>query len=338
MAELNLKKYNLDKKKLRILVNVFYALQMQRIALSSNLLELYKMNHFDDILPLEIEYGDITAEEIIVELEASEIIKNLCLEFKTLVAANKKITAKTDFDRLKEISDYSMYTLVKQYSNALESEKEVLKAIDIELDRMPIYTEYLKNIKGVGPTMAGVIVSYLDIHIAVTPSKFTAYCGIDVVLSEVDGEVVGRGRGLFPEHMVERVYTKRDGTEGTKQSASFSPFVKSKMLGVLVGSLIINSDHYSHMYLGYKNRKQNEVPPKWKTKSHLDKMARRWLLQQFLKDLWCVWRKLEQLPFRPTYEAEKLGIVHSAPTLPELTERRKSKKQLAAIAEAAAVK
>jgi len=50
-----------------------------------------------------------------------------------------------------------------------------------------------------------------------------------------------------------------------------------------------------------------------KSDKHRHNMAMRYMIKEFLYDLWYVWRTLEGLPIRPRYSEEKLGIVHSEP-------------------------
>ncbi len=47
-----------------------------------------------------------------------------------------------------------------------------------------------------------------------------------------------------------------------------------------------------------------------KTKGHKHKMAVRYMIKEFLADLWTVWRKLEGLPVKGTYAEDVLGIHH----------------------------
>jgi hypothetical protein len=46
---------------------------------------------------------------------------------------------------------------------------------------MPIYDQFLSQVRGVGPAMAAIIISEIDIHRAEYPSSLWKYCGVDVV-------------------------------------------------------------------------------------------------------------------------------------------------------------
>jgi Tfp pilus assembly protein FimV len=48
-----------------------------------------------------------------------------------------------------------------------------------------------------------------------------------------------------------------------------------------------------------------------KTKGHTHAMATRYMIKEFLADLWTKWRVLEGLPVRSRYAEEKLGLVHA---------------------------
>jgi hypothetical protein len=49
------------------------------------------------------------------------------------------------------------------------------------------------------------------------------------------------------------------------------------------------------------------------TKGHRHNMAIRYMVKEFLADLWTIWRTLEGLETKPRYAEAKLGIIHSKP-------------------------
>lgn len=156
--------------------------------------------------------------------------------------------------------------------------------------------------------MSAVIISELDPYSARHASSFCKYAGLDVVIGE-DGK--GEGRSRKASHQIEVTYTDRLGKEGTKMSITFNPFLKTKLLGVLAGSFLkCKNEKYAKMYYDYKFRLQNRPDTKDFTDMHRHNMASRYMVKQFLLDLWAKWRELEGLEVTPTYAEAKLGIHH----------------------------
>ena len=79
-----------------------------------------------------------------------------------------------------------------------------LGKVEKALNDFPLYTEFLKDVRGVGPAMAGVILSEMDIRKTTYVSSLWAYTGLDVAED-------GRGRSMRKEHMVEREYIDKNG-------------------------------------------------------------------------------------------------------------------------------
>jgi hypothetical protein len=104
---------------------------------------------------------------------------------------------------------------MKSQSDGLEQlEAKSLKEITRLIKKVPIYEEWLKEQRGCGPTMAGVILSEFNIHGCDTPSKMWAYCGLGVA---DDGRTMRRQEG---------------------KKAGFNPWLKGKMVNVLAGCII----------------------------------------------------------------------------------------------------
>jgi hypothetical protein len=163
----------------------------------------------------------------------------------------------------------------------------------------------LKDVRGCGPLMAAVIISEIDPHKAKYVSSFWKYAGLDVAED-------GNGRSRKKEHLVEVEYVNKDGELSKRQSITFNPFLKTKLVGVLGTSFIRSGGKYAEIYYDYKNRLENHPVHKDKTKLHKHNMAIRYMIKMFLKDLYIAWRKLEGLPVLPDYAEGKLGIIHSS--------------------------
>jgi hypothetical protein len=172
------------------------------------------------------------------------------------------------------------------------------------LEEFPIYVQYLKGVKGIGPAMAGIIISEINIHTAKYSSSLHKYAGLDVAED-------GKGRSMKSEHLIDVEYTAKDGSIKTKKSITFNPFLKSKLLGVLAGSFIkLNNLKYRKIYDDYKNRLVNHAKYKDSTPGHRNNMAKRYMIKMFIIELYDEWKDIEGLEkFNPYHEA-KLGYKH----------------------------
>lgn len=245
--------------------------------------------------------------------DAAKMLNTLRSEFKRVTDGVKRITKdfKSDSQLLTTRAELA---LLESYERQLEAEAVHEKAIADELSREPIWTEYLINVRGVGPLMAGVMLSEIDIHKCNSISALWKFAGLDVVTREDDnGELIGEGRSMRKAHLVPKQYTNRKGEVVDTVGITYNPFLKTKMVGVLADVIIKLGGPYKEIYNGYKNRLENHPKHKDKTKAHRNAMAKRYMIKMLLADLWTKWRELEGLEVRPPYAEEKLGLKHSHP-------------------------
>jgi hypothetical protein len=245
--------------------------------------------------------------------DAEKVLVTLRGEFKRITDGVKRVTKAIKTDST-IITDYGELMMIQAYEQMLEAESTHEKAILAALNKELIYTEWLLGVRGVGPLMAGVILSEIDIEKCNSISALHAYCGLDVVVStDEKGEKMEEGRCRKRHHLKPKTYTNRDGEETETVGITFNPFLKTKLVGVLGGVFLKLGGEYREIYDGYKNRLENHPKHKDKTKGHRHNMAIRYMVKEFLADLWTVWRTIEGLPVRGTYAEDKLGIVHSKP-------------------------
>ena len=243
--------------------------------------------------------------------DAAEILNDLRREFKRITDGVKRVTKNIKIDS-PLITTRGELALIESYERQLEAEMIHEKCIADELSRERIWTNYLSGIRGVGPLMAGVILSEIDIHKCNSISALWAYCGLDVVVSTDDaGAVIEEGRCRKRHHLKPKYYTNAAGEITETVGITFNPFLKTKLVGVLGGVFIKLGGEYREIYDGYKHRLQNHPKHSGKTKGHIHNMAVRYMIKEFLADLWTKWREIEGLPARSRYAEEKLGITHS---------------------------
>jgi hypothetical protein len=201
-------------------------------------------------------------------------------------------------------------SLVDAFNDSKDIEANLVKSLSKELKGIKVYDEFLKNVKGVGPMMAAVIISEFDIHKAETISAMNQYAGLN------PGLVKGKKR------VGDQIVVTDTMIRGDKLTAGFvAPFntkLRTKMLGVLGSSFLKSKSYYSQFYYNYKNRLKNEdrliagQEKKWSetTDKHRHNAAMRYMVKMFIRDLYVAWRESEGLTVRCPYEEEYLGIKH----------------------------
>lgn len=162
-------------------------------------------------------------------------------------------------------------------------EKDLLKQITKYVEATHIWQEFLKDVKGIGPTMAAVLLSEFDIHKADTVSKMWAYAGLHVV----DGKAPKPVKG---------------------EKLKYNKWLRSKLLGVLGASFLKSNSPYREFYDNYKNRL---IQKEWGVSDgHRHNASIRYMVKMFLIDLYRKWRELEGLPVRNLYQEEYLNHSH----------------------------
>lgn len=241
-----------------------------------------------------------------MDAEGKAILSALRASYKKITDGVVTFPRAASFKGDEVISSYTELSLVAQYLDLERSEAEHFRRLGNALKGIPIFDTFLDDIKGIGPAMAGVIISEIDIRKARHPSSLWAYAGLDVAEN-------GAGRSRKAEHLVEREYTTKDGEQKTRKSITFNPFLKTKLTGVLASSFLRAGDNkYSRIYRDYKLRLESHAKYAEASKGHRHNMAMRYMVKMFLIDLYAAWRPLEGLPVSQPYHEAKLGHRHAA--------------------------
>jgi len=282
-----------DRIAVRTIVRGAYDIQRLRIQMGNRICAQFKA---------KLGQEPSTPEEE-MDPESQDILKDLRANFKLLMDGVKTVKLAT-FKATPLISNFTEFSLLQQYLDLEESEKRHFRNLEKILHEFPIYTEFLVKVKGCGPAMSGVIISEFDIHRALYPSSMHQYAGLGC-------EADGKGTSKRKEHLHDIEYTDAEGNSAVRKGIRYNPFLKTKLMGVLATSFIKQKDSpYRTHYDNIKNRYQNH--PAWATatKGHIHSASLRWMIKQFLKDLYDFWRKQEGLPVHVPYGEAKLGIVH----------------------------
>lgn len=254
-----------------------------------------------DIMSIHHEESDVDEEK------DNNLLMHIEKEFKDIMKKRVRLPTPRQFtpDEGVLISSYPFLVMVQGYISMLADEKQMFYNLDKVLCEIPVYNSWLKDVRGVGNAMAGVILSEFDIYKAKYVSSMWKYAGLDVVN--------GTGRSRKKEHLVESTYLDKEGNEQKKVGITFNPALKTKLIGVLGTSFVrqpANKCVYREIYDNYKHRLQHMPAHAEKSKGHINNMAIRYAIKQFLADLYREWKAAEGLVAQPTYAEAKLGYDH----------------------------
>jgi hypothetical protein len=279
---------------LRTIVRGAYDVQKLRIQMGNRIVAQFKTK-------LGQRPGKSESEDL--DDDAKSVLDDLRHDFKKMMDGVKLVRLAT-FKATPLISTFTEFCLLQQYLDLEENETRHFRNLGKILPEFPIFVQFLDQVKGIGPAMAGVIISEIDIHRALYPSSLYQYAGLGC-------ESDGKGTSKRKEHLHQIEYTDKDGKPATRLGIRYNPFLKTKLMGVLANSFIKQADSpYRKHYDDYKHRLEHR--PDWAntTKGHRHMAACRWMIKRFLSDLYKHWRALEGLPVHPPYSEAKLGIVH----------------------------
>lgn len=324
-----------------------------------NEMELYEILKKQDMTPhIEVELDDDEAEEKRKkeDKEKNKMLNKIKAEYARLadgiVDYMRKSNIKMSGKKVQKVQKIPMEVLDKyisqnghlltersawqmmiHYEMLMAEEKTHLKEIGEYLTNFPVWNMYLKNVPGIGPSLAGMMLSYVDIIKADTISKLYGYFGVDTV-EDPDDPNIRHGRSNHTIHLIDRDYIDKNGNLQTKKSLKYNKKLKTKISGVMPGVLIQSNPHYRKIYSDYRFRltQQSErftpdrvvfamkngkikldkndkaiVRPEFPP-ARLTAMAHRYMVKMFLKNMWLSWRKIEGLPITISWEEKKLGM------------------------------
>ncbi len=333
MSEENKKSKN---SKIRNLVSGYYDTQKLRIATGNRIVSTYN-DHM----------GVAAGESLEDNPEVKKTLDVLRTEYKRITDAYidalsksastsiSSVIKKLGTENLTKIHDRFDYDYIKSYIQLDETEQLQLKVVENEVKKHPLWEKFFKDVKGCGPLMAAVCLAYFDIEEARHVSSFWRYAGLDTVTYTNDkGEVLTEGRAKKHAKYTQVEYIdKETGEVKIKNSLGYNPSVKTKLVGVLGDCMIkaglrsekgpdgkplldvngnkiqyANDSKYVQCYLDYRNRLNQRPDTKDYKDAHKHRMAIRYMIKQFLRDLWVTWRELEGLSISAPYEVDKLGM------------------------------
>lgn len=211
------------------------------------------------------------------------------------------------------------------------AEKKALKVIIEHLKTIPFFTEILNDkvkYKGIGPTMAGVILSEFNIHRQETASQMWSFAGLAPIPSLRCKKCHGtnsNGTGHHDSKIAEKecgillltddlCYASGKSMRPTKgEKLPYNAFLKTKLVGVLGSVLLQVNSPWRSFYDSYKLRKQNQAGGWGRSDGHRHQASIRYMVKMLLLQIHKDWRTFENLPLRPSYQEEYLGHTHKTP-------------------------
>lgn len=231
-----------------------------------------------------------------------------------------------------QLHPHDLEILQKRVAELLAVEKEMLKDITDHLKTLPFYTQVLSDkerYRGLGPTMAAVILSEFEIQRQDNPAKMWSFAGLSVdaakrckachifVVPTETGwahqKINWKNKEKAPKCKealtANDIYNSGAAPRPTPgEKLRYNAFLKSKLLGVLGSVLLQTKSPWRKFYYDYKARKTEQS---WGiSDGHRHNAAIRYMVKMLLQDIWREWRRYENLPIRPSYQEQYLGHLH----------------------------
>ena len=119
-------------------------------------------------------------KEELAEKDAKKVLDYLKAEYKLITDGMASLPREFARNGNSLISNMTELVLNDQYFTLERDEAKHFRQLDKVLMEYEIYTHFLKNVKGIGAAMAGVIMSEIDIHESKYASSIWKYAGLDV--------------------------------------------------------------------------------------------------------------------------------------------------------------
>lgn len=245
------------------------------------------------------------------------------------------------------LHEHDQIILDARKKELLRTEKSALADVEAHLQTIPFFVKVLsdkKRYRGIGPTMAGVILAHFDIKRENTVSQMWAFAGLRPIpckrckkcqspVVPADGMAVDnpsvsrwvhtkeRPRGPVSEaapklpkcEYAGRELFEHDVFDSAKaqkpvkgERLPYNAFLRAKLCGVLAPILIKCGSPWRKCYDDYKAHKASVG---WgRSDAHRHVAAQRYMIKMLLLDIWKEWRTFEGLDARAPYREEKLGM------------------------------
>ena len=141
---------------LRTLVRGIYNIQKLRIQMGNRLVGNFK-----------VKLGQAPSEsESTLDKQGEALLKQLRGDYKKITDGVQALPTFKKFKSHGVIDTYTELCLVSSYDNLEKEEESQFKYLNNALKEYEVFNEYLTKVKGIGPAMAGVILSEISSEIS----------------------------------------------------------------------------------------------------------------------------------------------------------------------------
>jgi hypothetical protein len=188
---------------------------------------------------------------------------------------------------------------LQQTAKLVKTKASKLESVMIkELRKIPIYTQFLNKVYGVGPVVAAYLVTEIDIRRSIKSSALRRFCGLAVINGRLERRTKGVKLGYSAElrtrlfQMFSAMFRNGKGKGSTSKYLDVWMNAKHRKLQMAIDGKIdngvrqVSANGYAHSYGWHK------------------------AADIFIEDLYTVWRAMEGLEVWPSYYAAKLGYEH----------------------------
>jgi len=240
------------------------------------------VNELEAVEKLRIQIGNMAYGSMIEQTLVSSPYFNEIMKLRRSKDADKKVTAKLIKKAileagLTEAELDAKFTKAKKedvfHSKLIEAEKEGVKILERDLALMPLYTGYLKQVKGLGVLTSAKLLAILgDMTRFSMPSHLQSYCGLGNI---------------------------EESKKKSDVQCNYNPKAKSLLLGVIGDNFLKHNSQYRVIYDERTKRTKLSHPDWWNlnpdgTKNtgknmnpkHGFRDGVRVMMKRFLNELW----------------------------------------------------
>lgn len=212
------------------------------------------------------------------------------------------------------------------------AEQEMEAKVARLIKKHPVWKDYLKYVKGIGPRLGGLCIALIgDVRRFDNVAKLWAYCG----LHTIDGKAVRRVKGQKANWSGElkttawkiaNSFIKAGGPYRDLYDRYRQRIVERELnRGNAVYSLLKSGKYGAQEWKGDKPP-DLKAKPEW-TIGRIHNMALRYIAKMFLSHLWEAWRELEGVSVRDPYALAYLGHTTKVSYRDYMSEKKKKGKK-----------
>jgi len=234
----------------------------------------------------------------------------------------------------------------EEMNKVMSRQESFLKRLAMrEVEHQPLWTEWLVNVRGIGPCLAGGVLSWIDLWRTKHASSVWKYCGLAVVADEYFcracqktfpvAEVPEDGHGHYPCPQCKGQTESRGHAERRVKGQLSDWNAKAKTLAYKIGEQFVRTvpskyrDVYDRLRLEVDSKPCRKVHLDEKTKKvipcfdkHRHMKAMRLTAKVFLAHVYLVGRVLMDLPVSRPFPFERLQQDISSLIVPQVDEGR----------------